>query len=147
MRGVISVSSLPLNHNRLHKKVLCHSSTLRHEPLAFGSIPRQCSKVDRISLLSTLETQNHPVNTALSTCQPSNTPRPEKKELDDTGCQSRACVSPDFCYSPVTCYVPLRVMLRVWPQQCPMFTRVVTVLRVHTPKRGLCGSVPESHQI
>src|SRR6266542_558246 len=88
-RGAISVSSLPLNHNRLHKKVLCHSSTLRHGPLAFGSIPRQCSKVDRISLLSTLETQNHPVNTALSTCQPSNIPRPEKQELAKVGRASR----------------------------------------------------------
>src|SRR5437870_2768103 len=84
--GVISVSSLPLNHNRLHGKVLCHSSTLRHEPLAFGSIPCQCSKVDRISLLSTLETQNHPVNTALSTCQPSNTLRQEIRMADNPSC-------------------------------------------------------------
>src|SRR6266446_2240156 len=42
--------------------------------------PCKCSKVDRITLLSTLETQNHPVNTALSTCQPSNTPQPEKNK-------------------------------------------------------------------
>jgi len=36
------------------------------------------ARVDRISLVSTLETHKHPVNIGLSTCQPLKCPPPEK---------------------------------------------------------------------
>ena len=41
----------------------------------------QCSKIDRITLLSTPGTQNCFENIALSTCQPSDTTRPRNKNL------------------------------------------------------------------
>ena len=70
-----------------------------------GSWVRSCDPVsvrraDRITPLSTLQTQNHPANIALSTCQPSNNPPGEKYVSSNTLSFDRGVVT--SCNGSVT---------------------------------------------
>src|SRR5882724_7051416 len=67
---------------------------------------RQSSRVDRISLVSTLESHNHPVNIGLSTCQPLKCPPPEKINTTVGIPARRAKTSPGHLQS---CHMPFAI--------------------------------------
>ncbi len=98
------------NHPALEERFQAHwrrRVLVRFGIMGVSLCPRvNLARVDRISLVSTLESHNHPVNIGLSTCQPLKCPPPEKINTTVGIPARRAKTSPGHLQS---CYMPFAI--------------------------------------